>query len=219
MTSRSPCRSNWRGRCSPISNGSRPACPAPSCSRSRATSTEASSRSKVGPITAPVPRWHGPVRRSRRGRGQGGVAGRGPRHPGPGHRLCHRHRDPRGTESGTGVRIETDLDISGKVAQFGRGASGRGEREDPRPVCTGPRGKRAVGRRADRSRERRGAGRGRRHHAAGSSTPRRPNRSTCSTRPVARCSSGSFRSWSGSSCSRSCAGCGAVAIEARTVSG
>jgi len=26
-----------------------------------------------------------------------------------------------GTESGTGVRIETDLDISGKVAQFGRG--------------------------------------------------------------------------------------------------
>ncbi len=26
-----------------------------------------------------------------------------------------------GTESGTGVRIETDLDVSGKVAQFGRG--------------------------------------------------------------------------------------------------
>ena len=74
---------------------------------------------KVGPDHRAV-QGQGHLRREGRGRPPGRAAGRGPRHPGPGQRQRHHHRH-RADGDGTKVTVVTDLTVTGKVAQFGRG--------------------------------------------------------------------------------------------------
>ena len=76
---------------------------------------------KVGPDHRPV-QGRGHFVGARRRRPAGRAAGRGPRHPRPG----QRRRPPSPPSSspqgaGTHVTVTTDLTVTGKVAQFGRG--------------------------------------------------------------------------------------------------
>ena len=76
-----------------------------------------------GPDHHPV-QGDGQVRRSGSDRAPGRSAGRGARIAGQGAASATVTATLTAREGGTDVHIETDLDISGKVAQFGRGALG-----------------------------------------------------------------------------------------------
>ena len=108
------------GRCSPTSSASPRACPAPSSRRSRATSTAASSRSRSArspPSTRARPpssrRTTPPTRPCSRPRAATPGARATPAPPSP----------PRSSRTATApkVTVATDLTVTGKVAQFGRG--------------------------------------------------------------------------------------------------
>ena len=75
---------------------------------------------KVGPITAQYKGTATFVERDDE-RAQGGAAGRGPRHPGQGNANATITATLTPDGDGTAVTVATDLTVTGRVAQFGRG--------------------------------------------------------------------------------------------------
>ena len=111
---------------------------APSCRRSRVTSTAGIVKVKVGPITASY-RGVAHFEEKDEAAHRGGAEGRGPGDQGPGQRLRHHHARHDAVGDGTKVEVVTDLAITGKVAQFGRGVLAEVSRQAARPVRAQPR--------------------------------------------------------------------------------
>ena len=122
---------------------------------------------KVGPITAQV-QGHGDLPRAGRGRPPCRAPGRGPRDPRAGQRQRRHHRRARRRRARRPPtsRVTTDLTVTGKVAQFGRGVMADVSRQAHdavrrQPVVDGARPERRRGRRRRGTRTDAADGRGR----------------------------------------------------------
>ena len=228
-----PCRrarSRRRGACCSTSSASRRACRAPSSRRSRATSTAAWSRSRSGPITA---QYKGAARIIEADEDARRIVlkgeGRDTRGQGNASATVTVLLAPDG--AGTQVTVDTDLNVTGKVAQFGRGVMADVSAQAARPVRGLPRVQRPerrrlgrrVRRRDRRRRRRRGAPSGRGGDGAGGriggeppndgvrgSTAPRPSPSISWTRPAVRWRSAWCRCSPASPSSPSSSGCSAA---------
>ena len=115
------CRSRRRGRSCSTSSGIAPCMPGAQLQEVEGDEYRGIVKVKVGPDHRAV-QGRGADRRGRRSRTSDGDQGRGPRHARPGQRLRDRSRPSLAPDGdGTRVSIDTDLNVTGKVAQFGRG--------------------------------------------------------------------------------------------------